>query len=171
MAEEVVDVRPAEVTDAAQLLALLAQLGRESNTFTVDDGIEELSETDEAEQIERISGTTTNVIFVAVLGDRLIGVSTVQASTDFSAAQGEVGVAVLKEFWGMGLGTALVEEILDWSRNYSSLERLVLTVQLRNTRAAKLYQHLGFENCTATSYEVVDPTGQRVAAIDMSLWV
>jgi hypothetical protein len=49
MAEEVVDVRPAEVTDAAQLLALLAQLGRESNTFTVDDGIEELSETDEAE--------------------------------------------------------------------------------------------------------------------------
>ncbi|MCT3066384.1 GNAT family N-acetyltransferase [Lactiplantibacillus pentosus] len=171
MAEEVVDVRPAEVTDAAQLLALLAQLGRESNTFTVDDGIEELSETDEAEQIERISGTTTNVIFVAVLGDRLIGVSTVQASTDFSAAQGEVGVAVHKEFWGMGLGTALVEEILDWARNYSSLERLVLTVQLRNTRAAKLYQHLGFENCTATSYEVVDPTGQRVAAIDMSLWV
>ncbi|WP_455390098.1 GNAT family N-acetyltransferase [Lactiplantibacillus pentosus] len=171
MAEEVVDVRPAEVTDAAQLLALLAQLGRESNTFTVDDGIEELSETDEAEQIERISGTTTNVIFVAVLGDRLIGVSTVQASTDFSAVQGEVGVAVLKEFWGMGLGTALVEEILDWARNYSSLERLVLTVQLRNTRAAKLYQHLGFENCTATSYEVVDPTGQRVAAIDMSLWV
>ncbi|WP_455583412.1 GNAT family N-acetyltransferase [Lactiplantibacillus pentosus] len=171
MAEEVVDVRPAEVTDAAQLLALLAQLGRESNTFTVDDGIEELSETDEAEQIEHISGTTTNVIFVAVLGDRLIGVSTVQASTDFSAAQGEVGVAVLKEFWGMGLGTALVEEILDWARNYSSLERLVLTVQLRNTRAAKLYQHLGFENCTATSYEVVDPTGQRVAAIDMSLWV
>jgi RimJ/RimL family protein N-acetyltransferase len=171
MAEEVVDVRPAEVTDAAQLLALLAQLGRESNTFTVDDGIEELSETDEAEQIERISGTTTNVIFVAVLGDRLIGVSTVQASTDFSAAQGEVGVAVLKEFWGMGLGTALVEEILDWARNYSSLERLVLTVQLRNTRAAKLYQHLGFENCTATSYEVVDPTGQRVAAIDMSLRV
>lgn len=171
MAEEVVDVRPAEVTDAAQLLALLAQLGRESNTFTVDDGIEELSETDEAEQIERISGTTTNVIFVAVLGDRLIGVSTVQASTDFSAAQGEVGVAVLKEFWGMGLGTALVEEILDWARNYSSLERLVLTVQLRNTRAAKLYQHLRFENCTATSYEVVDPTGQRVAAIDMSLWV
>lgn len=171
MAEEVVDVRPAEVTDAAQLLALLAQLGRESNTFTVDDGIEELSETDEAEQIERISGTTTNIIFVAVLGDLLIGVSTVQASTDFSAAQGEVGVAVLKEFWGMGLGTALVEEILDWARNYSSLERLVLTVQLRNTRAAKLYQHLGFENCTATSYEVVDPTGQRVAAIDMSLWV
>lgn len=171
MAEEVVDVRPAEVTDAAQLLALLAQLGRESNTFTVDDGIEELSETDEAEQIERISGTTTNVIFVAVLGDQLIGVSTVQASTDFSAAQGEVGVAVLKEFWGMGLGTALVEEILDWARNYSSLERLVLTVQLRNTRAAKLYQHLGFENCTATSYEVVDPTGQRVAAMDMSLWV
>ena len=171
MAEEVVDVRPAEPADAAQLLALLAQLGRESNTFTVDDGIEDLSEADEQEQIERISGTTTNIIFVATLGSRLIGVSTVQASTDFSAAQGEVGVAVLKEFWGMGLGTALVEDILDWARNYSTLERLVLTVQLRNVRAAKLYQHLGFETCTPASYDVVDPTGQRVAAVDMSIWV
>ena len=150
MAEEVVDVRPAEVADAAQLLALLAQLGRESNTFTVDE---------------------TNIIFVATLDSRLIGVSTVQASTDFSAAQGEVGVAVLKEFWGMGLGTALIEEVLDWARNYSSLERLVLTVQLRNVRAVKLYQHLGFENCTATSYDVVDPTGKRVPAIDMGIWV
>ena len=167
MAEEVVDVRPAEVADAAQLLALLAQLGRESNTFTVDEGIEDLSETDEQAQIERINGTTT----VATLDSRLIGVSTVQASTDFSAAQGEVGVAVLKEFWGMGLGTALIEEVLDWARNYSSLERLVLTVQLRNVRAVKLYQHLGFENCTATSYDVVDPTGKRVPAIDMGIWV
>ena len=165
MAEEVVDVRPAEVADAAQLLALLAQLGRESNTFTVDEGIEDLSETDEQAQIERINGTTTNIIFVATLDSRLIGVSTVQASTDFSAAQGEVGVAVLKEFWGM------IEEVLDWARNYSSLERLVLTVQLRNVRAVKLYQHLGFENCTATSYDVVDPTGKRVPAIDMGIWV
>lgn len=171
MAEEVVDVRPAEVADAAQLLALLAQLGRESNTFTVDEGIEDFSETDEQAQIERINGTTTNIIFVATLDSRLIGVSTVQASTDFSAAQGEVGVAVLKEFWGMGLGTALIEEVLDWARNYSSLERLVLTVQLRNVRAVKLYQHLGFENCTATSYDVVDPTGKRVPAIDMGIWV
>ena len=162
MAEEVVDVRPAEVADAAQLLALLAQLGRESNTFTVDEGIEDLSETDEQAQIERINGTTTNIIFVATLDSRLIGVSTVQ---------GEVGVAVLKEFWGMGLGTALIEEVLDWARNYSSLERLVLTVQLRNVRAVKLYQHLGFENCTATSYDVVDPTGKRVPAIDMGIWV
>lgn len=171
MAEEVVDVRPAEVADATQLLALLAQLGRESNTFTVDEGIEDLSETDEQEQIAHINGTTTNIIFVATLASRLIGVSTVQASTDFSAAQGEVGVAVLKEFWGMGLGTALIEEVLDWARNYSTLERLVLTVQLRNARAIKLYRRLGFENCTSTSYDVVDPTGKRVAAIDMEMWV
>ncbi|WP_251898817.1 GNAT family N-acetyltransferase [Lactiplantibacillus paraplantarum] len=121
MAEEVVDVRPAEVADATQLLALLAQLGRESNTFTVDEGIEDLSETDEQEQIAHINGTTTNIIFVATLASQLIGVSTVQASTDFSAAQGEVGVAVLKEFWGMGLGTALIEEVLDWARNYSTI--------------------------------------------------
>ncbi|WP_047999031.1 GNAT family N-acetyltransferase [Lactiplantibacillus herbarum] len=171
MADEVVDVRPAEATDAAKLLALLAQLAGESNTFTVDDGIENVSEADECQQIEQITRTTTNVIFVAVLGSRLIGVGTVQADEKLGEAQGEVGVAVLKEFWGMGLGTALVEDIIDWARNYSTLERLVLTVQTRNTRAAKLYQHVGFEACTPASYEVVDPTGQHVAAMDMLMMV
>jgi len=171
MADEVVDVRPAEATDAAKLLALLGQLASESNTFTVDDGIETVSEADECQQIEQITRTTTNVIFVAVLGSRLIGVGTVQAGEDVGVTQGEVGVAVLKEFWGMGLGTALIEDIIDWAKNYSTLERLVLTVQIRNTRAANLYKHVGFEACTPTSYEVVDPTGQRVDAIDMRMRV
>lgn len=170
MTEEVVDVRPAQAEDAGQLLKLMLQLSRESNTCTIDDGLGELSEADERQQIEQITQTTTNTIFVAVLGRRLIGVATVQAADGLAAHQGEVGVAVLKEFWGMGLGTALVEEVLHWTQEFSTLDQLFLTVQLRNQRAEKLYRHLGFQRVTA-SYDVVDPTGKKVAAVDMVLTV
>ncbi|BDZ30161.1 GNAT family N-acetyltransferase [Lactiplantibacillus sp. WILCCON 0030] len=171
MTAEVVDVRPAEAADAAQLLILLKQLATESNTFTVDDGLGELSESDERSQIEQITRTTTNTIFVASLGQRLIGVSTVQATDELIKKQGEVGVAVLKKYWGQGLGTALVEEVIHWAQDFSTLSQLVLTVQLRNQRATKLYQQLGFKQATPASYSVVDPTGKKVAAIDMALAV
>lgn len=169
MAEEVVDVRPAEANDAGKLLHLLLQLADESNTFTIDDGLGELSEADEREQIEQITRTTTNTVFVAALGPQLIGVGTVQATGDLGEPHGEVGVAVLKKFWGMGLGSALVEELITWAQEFSTLEQLELTVQLRNTRAANLYRHLGFQPVTTTPYDVTDPAGERVPAIDMVL--
>ena len=169
MTAEVVDVRPAEASDAAKLLTLLMQLAAESNTFTIDDGLGELSEADERSQIEQITRTTTNTIFVAALGEDLIGVGTVQATDDLIKQQGEVGVAVLKAYWGQGLGTALVEEVIHWAQDFSTLGQLILTVQTRNERATKLYQHLGFKQVTPASYNVVDPTGKKVAAIDMIL--
>ncbi|MFC6181055.1 GNAT family N-acetyltransferase [Lactiplantibacillus daowaiensis] len=171
MAAEVVDVRPAEPADAAQLLALLRQLATESNTFTVDDGLGEFSEADERAQIEQITRTTTNTIFVAALGAELIGVGTVQATDALVPERGEVGVAVLKSYWGNGLGSALVEELMAWAQDFSTLKTLFLTVQTRNDRAVKLYQHLGFTTVTAQPYLVVDPTGAQVPAIDMTLTV
>ncbi|AVK64574.1 N-acetyltransferase [Lactobacillus sp. CBA3606] len=169
MTATVVDVRPAEAADAAQLLALLMQLATESNTFTVDDGLGELSEADERQQIEQITRTTTNTIFVAALGEQLIGIGTVQATDALIKQQGEVGVAVLKQYWGAGLGTALVEEVMTWFRDFSTLKQLTLTVQTRNHRAVKLYRRLGFKQVLPTPYEVVDPTGKKVLAVDMTL--
>lgn len=169
MTAEVVDIRPAEPSDAAQLLALLTQLATESNTFTVDDGLGELTEAEERQQIEQITRTTTNVIFVAALGDELIGVGTVQATDDLIKQQGEIGVAVRKQYWGAGLGSALVDEMIAWAQDYSTLSQLFLTVQLRNQRAAKLYRHFGFKQVTLTSYDVTDPTGEKVPAVDMVL--
>jgi len=169
MAEEVVDVRPAVPSDAAKLLQLLKHLSHESNTFTADEGLGAISEREERQQIEQITRTTTNMIFVAVLDQRLIGVGTVQATEGLVVTEGEIGVAVLKEFWGMGLGAALVEELINWAQDFSTLKRLVLTVQLRNVRAICLYEHLGFEKSTPKPYNVLDPTGEKVPAIDMAL--
>ncbi|CAM3257570.1 GNAT family N-acetyltransferase [Lactiplantibacillus plajomi] len=169
MAEDVVSIRPAEPADAGALLKLVKQLATESNTFTVDEGLGELSEQEESAQIEQLTRTTTNTILVAALGRQLIGVATVQAGETIAATRGEIGVAVLKDYWGMGLGTALVEDVITWALDYSTLRELVLTVQLRNQRAVALYRHCGFQQTGAHTYQVVDPSGQSVAAVDMML--
>lgn len=58
---------------------------------------------------------------------------------------GEVGISILKDYWGLGLGTMLLEEVLIWVKENGVLFRLELDVQTRNERAVHLYQKMGFE--------------------------
>ena len=80
---------------------------------------------------------------------------------------GELGIAVEKKYWRMGIGTALVDEALYWAETASTLEAVGLIVQTRNVAAMKLYQKMGFER-TATPPEIVtDDDGEQVTAVEM----
>lgn len=57
--------------------------------------------------------------------------------------QAELGVTVVKEFWGQGLGRKLTECIVAWAAAHG-LRKLTLRVHDDNLRAIALYQSLGF---------------------------
>lgn len=125
----------AKPNDAKNLIKLLKQLTKESDTFTVDRSLGQISEQDEARQIMLINQTRNNIILVAKLEDtthdvdELIGVVTIQQIDDTKC--GELGVAVLKDYWNQGVGSALVEESIDWGCDYSNLENFYLVVKKR----------------------------------------
>ncbi|SFU92828.1 GNAT family N-acetyltransferase [Butyrivibrio sp. M55] len=55
----------------------------------------------------------------------------------------ELGIAILKEYWGLGLGKALMEACIECAKNagYAQLE---LNVVAENERAVALYKKMGF---------------------------
>ncbi len=53
------------------------------------------------------------------------------------------GIAIRKEYWGLGLGKLLTEEIISASRSVG-YEQLELEVSVNNTRAIRLYEACGF---------------------------
>ncbi|WP_054657730.1 GNAT family N-acetyltransferase [Apilactobacillus ozensis] len=139
----------AKPNDAKNLIKLLKQLTKESDTFTVDRSLGQISEQDEARQIMLINQTRNNIILVAKLEDtthdvdELIGVVTIQQIDDTKC--GELGVAVLKDYWNQGVGSALVEESIDWGCDYSNLENFYLVVKKDNLAAIHLYEKIGFK--------------------------
>lgn len=56
-----------------------------------------------------------------------------------------LGIAVHPDFWGQGIGTALMEAALDLADNWLNLKRIELDVFTDNRRAVALYEKLGFE--------------------------
>lgn len=60
------------------------------------------------------------------------------------AHRARFGISVLKEYWGMGIGRALMDASVDCARRagYTQLE---LEVVADNERAVSLYRRAGFE--------------------------
>lgn len=145
MSEEVT-IRQVKPTDAAALLTLLKQLNQETPFLLVESSSLQLSVTEEAQQLRLLLATDNNQLFVAEFDGQLVGFIRVTASQMPEIAHiGEVGVAVLRAFWGQGLGTVLLRNILTWAQQNSLIRRLELTVQERNQRAYHLYRSLGFK--------------------------
>ena len=57
---------------------------------------------------------------------------------------GSIGMMVHADFQGMGIGTKLLETILDISDNWLMLVRVELTVFTDNERAIRMYKKFGF---------------------------
>ncbi|EHO54489.1 GNAT family N-acetyltransferase [Lentilactobacillus kisonensis] len=142
MSDEVT-FRLAEPEDAEKVLQLLNTLQQESDTFLVDSDLSEITVEMEAQQIKLINQSCSNLMALAVNDDQLLGIVTVDRINDET---GELGVAVLKAFQGVTLGSNLVELAVDWAITYSLLTTLELTVVATNEPAVHIYKKIGFEN-------------------------
>jgi putative acetyltransferase len=58
---------------------------------------------------------------------------------------GHVFLFVAREHHGQGIGTRLMETLLDVADRWLLLRRVELTVLAENERACRLYERLGFE--------------------------
>ena len=87
---------------------------------------------------------TGNPQFVADDGGRIVGWCDIRRETvPLYAHEGILGMGVLAEYRGRGLGERLLRAALDAART-ASFERVSLSVYGRNTRAAALYRKVGF---------------------------
>ena len=57
--------------------------------------------------------------------------------------RGELGISVRKDYWGQGIGSALMERLISFAEQ-SGFEQIELTVAAKNQRAQRLYRKYGF---------------------------
>lgn len=55
----------------------------------------------------------------------------------------EFGICILREYWGLGIGTKLLESALNWA-DTKGIEKITLTVVQTNKKAIGLYKKHGF---------------------------
>lgn len=86
-----------------------------------------------------------NYVVLAEIENTIIGFLFFVGNTKSKTSHtGEFGVNVHPDFQGLGVGRALVEQMLAWATSHQKIEKVYLTVFASNVKAIKLYQSLGF---------------------------
>mgnify|MGYP003465179078 FL=1 len=147
MSEELnITIREAIPDDAAQLLTVMRQIGQETEFLVMDEAGIELPEELLALQLADLYDSPSNVLFLALVDDRIVGTASIKSQPERRIKHiGELGVSILKEYWGLGLGSILIEELLEWAQASQEIFRIELTVQEQNPRAVALYEKFGFK--------------------------
>ncbi|MCR5098516.1 MAG: GNAT family N-acetyltransferase [Lachnospiraceae bacterium] len=108
----------------------------EENTSTPEEEAEFLSEKTESEN---------GIEIIAIVDEKVVGTAGIGAhGTKYKEKhRADFGISVLKEYWGLGLGTALTRACIECAREagYAQLE---LSVVADNEAAVSLYRKEGF---------------------------
>lgn len=156
MTEQTFSIREAVPTDADQLLSVMSKIGSETPYLVMDERGMAMSTAELAENLATLYESPNNVLLVALAGEAIIGTASVSASSKKRMEHiGEIGISILKQYWGYGLGSILMEELIRWAHESHVIRRLELKVQDRNQRAIHVYKKLGFET------EAIMPRGAK----------
>lgn len=162
-------IREVRSQDASQLLTVLKQMDQESDYMILDEHIYERTTDQLTHYLTQLITSSHYLLLVACYQDQLIGVASVKGFDEPALAHiGEVGIGLLAEFQHMGLGTALLEEVLIWAEEMGTIKRLELRVHVDNLPAIKLYQKIGFKSEARLTYGMGMKNGELADVWQMS---
>ncbi len=141
-----VTVRRPEISDAQAIIHVIATADTQTRFLAREPG--EFSVTVEQEQkmISQMAEEADSAWFLAEYEGNVVGqcsVGLVRKNKRFRH-RAEMAIVLLQEYWGLGIGSRLMETCIGWCRE-KGVSQLELMVVADNHRALKLYQSFGFE--------------------------
>ena len=100
---------------------------------------------EEAAILARRRDDPRSLMLVAEMDGRIIACADVSSRGPKSRLlhRSELGISILKDYWHLGLGSALMERLIAFAQR-SGYEQIELTVESKNRRAINLYMKYGF---------------------------
>ena len=139
-------LRRPEESDAEILLDYLQATSAETPYMIREPEEVRTSIEEEAEFIRKNRENPRALMLSAFVDGALAGSCSFAGTSERSRMQHRctVGISLYRSFWGQGIGTALMREILTAARS-AGYEQAELTVVSANAPAIALYRKLGFE--------------------------
>lgn len=141
---ETLVLRDAQKKEAACVLEYIDRMAGETDYLTFGEGEFNMSLEDEEKFLENCIECFNQLFIVAEVAGTIIGnLSFKGGDRPRISHRGEVGVSLLKKYWGLGIGSVLFETLIEWAKSFG-IKKLNLMVRSDNDRAIRLYERFGF---------------------------
>jgi len=138
-------IRKARKEDAAELISYVNTVAGESDNLLFGAGEFEMTVEQEENFVEGLASSTTSAFMVGVVDGKIVGVGNITTPKRKRIAhRSGLGMSVLKEYWGLGVGAHIMQALIDFAKASGTIEIIYLKVKADNTRAIALYAKMGF---------------------------
>lgn len=140
------EFRELEAKDAQAVLDYLIIVGRETTNLLIDEEGLGISIEEEEQIIERYRNHSVSMMLGCFIQGRLVAVSNLSANQRKKIMHvASLGVSVLKEYWGIGIGKQLMKMLIYHAHETKTIKVIRLDVRADNEKAIHLYKKLGFK--------------------------
>ena len=138
-------LRLPRIEDSAEMAAYLDATSRETEFIARSPGERIPTVQEEEAYLTKLLADPHRLMIVCQVGEEVAGnCQIVFHHTPKTAHRGTVMIALLQRFWGLGIGSAMFDEMIRVARE-KGLRQLELQVIDGNERGVALYQKKGFQ--------------------------
>ena len=140
-------LRTAQIADAAEMLAFrIKSLGQTDYLMQYPEEMTDYTIEKQLNFINRMIDSPNDKMFTVIVDGRIAGTGQVSFNSRIKTRhKAGIGIALLEEYWGLGIGSAIFTEIIKTAQGREGVELLELEVIEGNDRAIGLYKKFGFE--------------------------
>ncbi|WP_461813075.1 GNAT family N-acetyltransferase [Faecalimonas sp.] len=138
--------REAVVEDAKEIVDFYNYVGGETSYLSFEKDEYPLDVEAQRENIKETNESSINEMLLAVVDGKIVGIGTINSSHKIKSRHcGELGIVVARAYQGKGIGTSIINQLIDWAKQNGTTTRIQLDTRKDNELAVKLYKKLGFE--------------------------
>lgn len=138
-------VRSPVLEDAEELIKYVLKINEETTFLLREPDEFNISIEEEEKFISHQIDSEENLFLIAEISGEIIGTCHLTGSKMKRAKHKlDIGIALEKRYWGLGLGKKLMKIAIDWAKS-NGISKITLKVDTSNVRAINLYQKIGFE--------------------------
>ena len=142
-------IREANIDDAKNIIEYIKKVSDETNFLISDSSERNFTVKKEREFLQNIQSSILEKMFLYEIRNefenKIVGICSIEGINKIRIKHRvDLAITVLKNYWGNGIGMALINYTIDYCK-MNSIKKIELTVRVDNERALKLYKKFGFE--------------------------
>lgn len=132
--------------DAKDMIEYLNIVGGESDNLLFGEGEFNITVEQEISHIENTTINPNMLMIIGVIDNKIVSIAQICSfSKKRIAHNSEIAISVKKEYWNIGIGSFVMDALINFAKNHNTIKNISLGVKASNHNAIKLYEKHGFQ--------------------------
>ncbi len=153
--KKILDICEADSKNAEEILAVLKQIGSETEFLVIDANGISLSLEQEKVYLDKNKKSINNKTFIGKVDRKIVTTCGLQGSASNRVDHNvSIGLSVLKDYWNIGIAQHMMNYLINYCKLTGVIKNLTLQVRSDNEAAIHIYDKLGFNKIGKYSNKV-----------------